>query len=233
MNVIEMLDERELATERKRLYGVYPAEVTQIVDPDGQGRVKVRLPWAPDAESGYEAWARLATLMAGPGRGTWIIPDPRDEVLVAFEGGDPRRPYVVGVLWNGADAAPEKMDPKGKNTKKSIVSRRNIRITLDDTEGHETVTITTPGKQTITVKDGPGLIELADSAGNSVKLEAAGITVKAKAKVTVDALRVEVKAAMVDVKAPISKFSGTVKADTVIASTVIGSTYMPGLGNLL
>lgn len=231
--MIDLVDERELAAERKRLYGVYPAEVTDIRDPDGQGRVKVRLPWAPDSGRGYEAWARLATFMAGPNRGAWFVPDPRDEVLVMFEGGDPRRPYVVGALWNGSDAPPESMDGAGNNYKKSIVSRRNIRVTLDDTEGQETVTITTPGGQQLTLKDGPGLVEIEDSAGNSVKLDASGVTVTTLSKVTVQALTVEVNAGLVNVNAGLSKFSGTVKADTVIANSVISLSYMPGIGNLL
>ena len=231
--MIDVLDERELATERKRLYGVYPAEVTNIKDPDGQGRVRVRLPWSPDTGSGYEAWARLATFMAGPSRGSWFIPDPRDEVLVMFEGGDPRRPYVIGALWNGADTPPESMDPDGHNYKKSIVSRRNIRITLDDTENQETVTIATPGGQKLTIKDGPGLVEIEDSGGNSVKLEPAGVTVTTTSKVTIQALTVEVNAGLVNVKSGLSKFSGTVMADTVIANTVISLSYMPGTGNLL
>ena len=85
-------------------YGVYPAIVTDLDDPDGQGRIRVKLPWSPDPEDeDYEAWARLATMMAGPDRGTWFRPDVEDEVLVAFESGNPRRPYVVGGLWNGAD----------------------------------------------------------------------------------------------------------------------------------
>src|SRR6266566_8102715 len=73
-------------------YGVYPATVSDIVDPNNQGRVKVRLPWSPDpAGSTYEVWARLATMMGGNNRGSWFIPDKDDEVLVAFEGGNPRR----------------------------------------------------------------------------------------------------------------------------------------------
>src|SRR4051794_30031887 len=83
-------------------YGVYPAVVTDLADPDSQGRVKVRLPWSPDpGGSSYEVWARLAVPLAGNNRGTWFVPDKNDEVLVAFEGGQPRRPYVVGCLWNG------------------------------------------------------------------------------------------------------------------------------------
>ena len=85
-----------LAVERKRLYGVFPAQVSDIRDAKGQGRVKVKLPWAPDADGGFEVWARLGVPMAGNDRGTWLIPDVGDEVLVAFEAGDPRRPIVIG-----------------------------------------------------------------------------------------------------------------------------------------
>src|SRR5690606_7267207 len=115
-------EQHRLAVERRRFYGAYPAIVVDLVDPDQQGRVKVRLPWAPDDNGGlYEAWARLATLMAGNNRGVWFVPDLDDEVLVMFEGGDPRRPYVVGALWNGQDAPPERMDSAGDNNIKSIV----------------------------------------------------------------------------------------------------------------
>ena len=90
-----------------RWYGVFPAVVSDIKDPDGHGRVKVTLPWSPDTGGGsYEAWARVATLMGGNNRGSWFIPDMNDEVLVVFEGGDPRRPYVIGGLWKGTTRRP-------------------------------------------------------------------------------------------------------------------------------
>lgn len=231
--MFDQIDILEQAVERQRLYGVYPAEVTEIKDPDGQGRVKIRLPWTPDsAGAGYEVWARLATLMAGADRGTWFIPDPGDEVLVLFEGGDARRPYVIGALWNGSDAPPETMDGAGNNYIKSIVSRRNIRVTLDDSEGQETVTIATPGGQTVVLRDGPGEIELSDSNGNSVKLDSGGISLTAAANVTIQAAQVEISAGMVTVNAGMSKFSGVVKADTVISNAVVSASYTPGAGNI-
>lgn len=231
--MLDQIDILEQAVARQRLYGVYPAEVTAINDPDGQGRVKIRLPWSPDGGgAGYEVWARLATLMAGSGRGTWFIPDPGDEVLVLFEGGDARRPYVIGALWNGSDAPPEQMDGAGANAIKSIVTRNNIRITLDDSDGQETVTIATPGGQQVVLQDGPGTIEVSDSSGNSIKLESAGITITASAKVTVQASQIELSAGMVTVNAGMSKFSGVVKADTVITNAVVSTSYTPGAGNI-
>jgi uncharacterized protein involved in type VI secretion and phage assembly len=229
----ELTDSRLPTGFGGRFYGVYTAVVTDVADPDGQGRVRVRLPWAPDADGqAYEAWARLATLMAGPDRGSWFIPDPDDEVLVAFEAGDPRRPYVVGALWNGQDAPPETMDGAGANKLKVLRSRNGVKVTLDDSDGQEQLVLETPGGQSVTLKDGPGAVEIVDSNGNSVKLESAGITVQASAKVTVNASTVEISAGMVTVNAGMSKFSGVVQADTVITNAVVSSSYTPGAGNI-
>lgn len=214
-------------------YGVYPALVSDLADPDGQGRVKVKLPWSPDpGGSAYEAWARLATLMAGKDRGTWFIPDVGDEVLVSFEGGDPTRPYVVGALWNGQDTPHESMDGGGQNLIKSIQSRSGVKITLDDTSGQETLQLETPAGQVITLKDGPGSVEIKDSSGNTVKLEPSGITITTSAKLTVNASTVELTAGMVTVNAGMSRFSGVVQANTVIATSVVSSSYTPGAGNI-
>ena len=215
------------------MYGVYPALVTDIRDPDQQGRVKVTLPWAPDAGgSSYGNWARMATFMGGNHRGSWFIPDVNDEVLVAFEGGDPRRPYVVGSLWNGSDAPPESMDADGSNYRKVLRSRNGVTLTLDDQDGAEQMILETPGGQKVTLKDGTGKIVIEDSNGNSVQLDPGGITVTSPAKVSVNASTVEISAAIVTVNAGMSNFSGVVQADTVITNSVISASYSPGAGNI-
>lgn len=216
-----------------RWYGAFPALVTDIADPEGQGRVKIALPWSADtAGARYETWARLATMMAGNNRGTWFIPDVDDEVLVVFEGGDPRRPYVVGSLWNGRDTPPESMDGAGKNFKKVIRSRNGVKITLDDTDGREQLILETPGGQSLKLKDGPGAVEITDSNGNSIKLETSGITITAAAKVTINAPQVAVSAGMVTVDAAMSKFSGVIQCDTLISTSVVSASYTPGAGNI-
>ena len=214
-------------------YGVYVAQVVDISDPDGQGRVRVKLPWSPDsADSEYQAWARIATMMAGGDRGTWFIPDVGDEVLVAFNAGDTRHPYVIGGLWNGQDAPPESMDSAGNNHLKTICSRNGVRVTLNDENGQESLTLETPGGQSVVLKDGPGAIDIVDSNGNSVKLATTGITVEASGKVTISASLVEISAASMKVDCPFSTFSGVVKADTVISNSVVSASYTPGAGNI-
>ena len=230
-----IVDERIPSGLGGRWYGVYPATVSDIKnDPDGLGRVKLTLPWAPDTGNGkYEAWARVATLMGGNNRGSWFIPDTGDEVLIAFEGGDPRRPFVLGGLWNGKDRPPETMDGGGKNQKKVLRSRNGVKVTLDDTDGKETLTLETPGGNKVKLVDGPGSIEISDSNGNSIKLQPSGITIQASAKVTISASVVDVSAGMVKADTGMAKFSGVVQATTALATSVVGSAYTPGAGNLL
>jgi uncharacterized protein involved in type VI secretion and phage assembly len=234
MDPIEMLlDARLPSGPGGRWYGVYPALVTDLRDPDGQGRVKIKLPWVPDTgDQNYELWARLATFMAGNNRGSWFIPDVNDEVLVAFEGGDTRRPYVIGALWNGKDTPPQSMDGAGQNNLKVLRSRNGVKITLDDTTSQETMILETPLGQRITLKDSPPSIEVVDSTGNSIKLEPNGITVNAPGQVTITASMVQVTASMVTVDAAMSQFSGVVQADTVITNSVVSASYTPGAGNI-
>lgn len=213
-------------------YGVYPATVTDIVDPDGQGRVKVHLPWLP-GDDRYEHWARLATFMAGANRGSWFIPDVGDEVLVAFAAGDARHPFVVGALWNGQDSPPETMDSSGRNTLKVLRSRNGVQITLDDEDGRERFHVETPGGQKLTLSDGPGVVNVEDANGNSMKFEAAGITINAAAKVTLNAgASVDISAGSVNINAGVSSFSGIVRCPTLIADSVISASYTPGAGNI-
>lgn len=214
-------------------YGVYPALVTDIVDPDGQGRIKVSLPWTPDGtDSKYEAWARQATLMAGKNRGSWFVPELDDEVLVAFEGGNPRRPYIIGTLWNGTDTPPEKMDNAGMNNLKTILSREGIRITLDDTAAAVKLRLETPHGQSIILSDADNSLLIEDSNGNTIKLNASGITVIATAEVSLSASTAKIEAGLLTVNAGMAQFSGVVQCDTLLTNAVVSSSYTPGAGNI-
>ena len=139
---------------------------------------------------------------------------------------------VLGGLWTGNAKPPESMDGSGQNNLKGIRSRNGVKITLDDTDGQERIHLETPGGQSVTLKDGPGVCKVEDANGNSITMESAGITITASAKVTVNASQVNVSAGMVQVDAGMSKFSGVVKCDTLIANSVISASYTPGAGNI-
>jgi uncharacterized protein involved in type VI secretion and phage assembly len=219
------------AVKREKSNGLFPAVVIDNVDPANSGRIKVRIPYAGSIKQGYERWARIATLMAGNNRGTWFIPDVNDEVLVAFDDvGTAGNCYVIGGLWAKTSPPPETMDTN--NNKKLLRSRNGVKITLDDESGQESFIVETPGGQKITLKDGPGSVEITDSNGNSVKLGSFGIIVTASAKVTINASQVEISSSSVTVDAGMSKFSGVLQCDTLISNSVVSASYSPGVGNI-
>lgn len=221
-----------LRREAGWLNGPQLARVVSVDDPESRNRVQVRLIGCDEAEAqDAPLWARVVCPFAGNDRGAYLIPDVDDEVLVTFVGGDPHHPLVLGGLWNGSSEAPERIGPDGNRLKK-IRSKNGVTITLDDQSGQERFIAETPGGQRLTLADGPGTITIEDSNGNTVELAAAGITVTAAAKVSVEAPMVEVKAGMVDVDSAMAKFSGVIQCNTLITTSVVSSSYTPGAGNV-
>lgn len=217
---------------RALLAGVYPALVRDVQDPENQGRVRIELPWLGRDAANAQAWARLATLMAGKARGTWFIPEVGDEVLVAFQGGDASRPVVIGALWNGQDAPPETMN--AQNDIRAITSRAGHRLLFDDTAGATKVEVETAGGHRLTLDDaGGGTVTLEHMNGAKVVITAAGnVEITANAQVKVDASQVNVSAGMVQVDSGMSRFSGVVQCDTLITNSVVSASYTPGAGNV-
>lgn len=214
------------------MQAAYLARVVDINDPESRNRVQVRL-YSFDDVDGQDAplWARVVCPFAGADRGAFFMPDVDDEVLVVFVQGDPRHPLVIGGLWNGANAAPASLSG-GTNQYKRIRSKNGVVVTLDDQQGQEKLVLETPAGQKLTLSDGPGKVRVEDSNGNSVVMEASGITITAAAQVKVDAANVKVSAGMVTVDAAMAKFSGVVKCEVLIATSVVGTSYTPGAGNV-
>ena len=69
-------------------------------------------------------------MMAGQNRGTWFVPEGGDEVLVAFERGDLRVPYVIGALWNAKARPPATSNDA--STTKMIQSRSGVKFQIRD-----------------------------------------------------------------------------------------------------
>ena len=85
--------------DARRHFGVYPALVTSITDPDRLGRVEVSFPWlGTQGDAEVRAWATLCTPYADDDQGFEFMPAVGTQVVVAFEAGDQRRPYIVGVV---------------------------------------------------------------------------------------------------------------------------------------
>jgi len=137
---------------------------------------------------------------------------------------------VISAVTPGDQEALEQIDTETPGRLETLRSRSGIQITVNDTDDQKSLTLQTPGGQTVILKDGAASIELRDSNGNNVKMEANAITVNASGKVIVNASAVEVTAGTLTVNAGMSKFLGVVQADTLIANSVVSATYTPGAG---
>jgi phage baseplate assembly protein V len=175
-----------------RFGGVAMAIVTNNKDPDGLGRVKVKLPWLADQVE--SDWARVVTPMAGKERGLYCLPEVDDEVLVAFEHGRPDSLYVLGGLWNGKDKPPES-NADGKNDVRALKSRSGHVIRLTDKSGAETIEIVDKtGKNSIVISTKDNTITISADADVAVKsakgklvLSGNGVEISSKAAVKIEA----------------------------------------------
>jgi phage protein D/phage baseplate assembly protein gpV len=165
--------------------------VTDNQDPDDQGRVKVKFP----ALSGDHAstWAPVVVPGGGAERGIEFLPEVNDEVLVAFEQGDVNHPFVLGGVWNGLDAPPEKSGSiitNGRVQKRIIRSRTGHTITLDDSDSGGGITI----------QDKAGNKIVLDTGSNALTIEVNGnVSVKAAGNLSLEASgQVQIKGAIIN-----------------------------------
>jgi len=155
--------------------------VTQNQDPDKLGRVRVKYPALGDDTEGW--WARVAAPSAGDHRGFAMTPVPGEEVVVGFEHGDTRRPYVLGSLFNGTQMPGDLAQTDGSF---ALRSDEHVRLTA---------------KQDMSMQSEDGGMRL-EAKGDIALSSDADLTVETDGKVTSKASGdVQVEGAKVTIKA--------------------------------
>jgi len=181
------------------LGGVTVGVVTNLEDPEARMRVKLKLPYLSDDED--TGWARVMQFGAGNKRGWWMHPEVDDEVIVAFENGDPRLPVVIGGVWSSGNTRPTLAALDGNRlTTRSYTSAKGHTLNFDDgdapaielahakTEAHvrldddKSILIEAPGGDLV-IKNKNGSITI--KADGKIALEGTEITLDAKQKVTI------------------------------------------------
>jgi Rhs element Vgr protein len=179
------------------IQGLHIGVVTAIHDdPDGEDRIKVKLPIV-DAES-EGIWARVTSLDAGESRGFFCRPEIDDEVIVGFLNDDPRDPIVLGSLYSSAKPAPEVAAEE--NEIKAWVTKSEIKLLIND--GEKSVSIETPNGNKLLISDDEGGIILSDENSNKITMNADGITIesgkdlilKAQGDINLEGTNIESKA---------------------------------------
>src|SRR5207237_692389 len=159
--------------------GVVPALVTDVNDPENLGRVKLKFPWLSDDYA--SDWARTVQGGAGHDRGMVLLPEVNDEVLVAFEQGDIRRPFVLGGLYNGVDGSTGAIKRRGFSSK-----RGHKVVFLDDDAKSGVVVATADNGLRIALKDTGTTIRI--NSKGKVEIEAqSDVTIKAQGRMELSA----------------------------------------------
>ncbi len=234
-----------LATESSssfRRQGIVVGVVTSVGNPNGSaGEVKVAYKSAGDQVESN--WARVITFGAGSGRGATFIPEINDEVIVGFEGGDARRPIVLGGLYNGQDVPAEFGVANSKVNKRRITSRaghfmefgdgdatadQHISFILAGNEhqivlGKEKFEATVPAGKPMTIKAGNSSIAIA--ADGSITIQGKKITLKADTDIEFSGLNVTTKAS---VKAETSGTQIAIKGSATTEVSAGGSMTIKG-----
>ena len=162
--------------------GLQLGTVSDLDDPEKQGRVKVAVP-AILTDPAESLWARIASPDAGDKRGFCFLPEIGDEVLVGFLNEDPRHPFVLGRLHGSKNALP---DGFTDTKKKGLIAKSDARIVFSEAD-KPSITVSTPDGRTIMLDDDAQAITLSDKNGNKITMEASGITIESGGALTLKA----------------------------------------------
>ncbi|THU40592.1 type VI secretion system tip protein VgrG [Niastella caeni] len=155
------------------IQGLQIGIVTQLQDdPDGEDRIKVRMPLIHKEEEGI--WCRVSSLDAGENRGMFFRPELEDEVVVGFINNDPRHAIVLGMLNSSAKPAP--IQAADDNHEKGYVSRSEMKMVFNDDK--KSLQIETPGGNKMIITEEDKKIHLEDQHGNKFTMNEDGITIE-------------------------------------------------------
>lgn len=154
MSLIDIIDEvaerqiMKTETGEERLFGVLTGIVTENYHKDMPGCVCVKIP-VRDQEADTLKWVKVVSPYSGTQWGQYFLPEKGDQVLLAFEGGNIEKPYVIGSIPLDRDQFLTKSVDE-HNQEKRIVTRHGNEIAFTDhREGDgekDLISIRTAGK---------------------------------------------------------------------------------------
>jgi uncharacterized protein involved in type VI secretion and phage assembly len=182
-------------------------------DPDEEHSIQVKLPKISAEEEGV--WARVLTMHAGENYGVHFLPEIGHEILVGFLNDDPNQAIVLGSLFSNTNTSP--IEYSDDNFEKVIMTKSEIKITMNDEL--KSITLDTPAGKLITLDEDEAYIKLEDENGNSIIMDADGITIESGKDIIMTASSGDIKMEAMNIEAVASI---DVKAEGVNA-TVEGS----------
>lgn len=161
--------------------GLHIGVVVSNEDPDGEHRVRVRMPLVDNAQDGI--LARVAAVDAGDDRGFFFRPEVGDEVVLGFLNDDPRQAVILGMLHSSAKPAP--LQGSDDNHEKVYQSRSKMKLYFNDEK--KVMQFETPAGNTVTLSEEDKAIKIADQNGNKIEMTQDGISIESSKAITLKA----------------------------------------------
>lgn len=207
------------------------AVVISVQDPQGKGRVQVRLHGAdPDGEA--LLWARVAVPFAGSNYGAFLLPGVDEEVVVVFSGGDVRYPIVIGALWTGADDLPEELSGD-KVDRWTLTGKDGTRIAIvEEGAGQAKVEIETPNGAKATLTDQAGGEITLTVGTNTLTMDTSGVSIETAGEFSVQCSTMTLNATSVTVNAGTTDFNGATSSLSHRTLSINSAAYNQAAGNV-
>lgn len=162
--------------------------VEETDDPDGQYRVKIRLPSIMTGGKGI--WARVVMPDAGNNRGVYFRPEVKDEVIVGFLNDDPNSPVVLGSLYSSANEPP--LVKTDSNVETGIVTGKQSKLIFNDSKKSVTISVKSDDGEKNFILNDSGNIAITDGLGNKITMGASGITIQSDKTITIKGMAVKI-----------------------------------------
>lgn len=177
--------------------GLHVGVVSQLEkDPDGENRILVTIPIVDGDKKGI--WCRVATLDAGENRGSFFLPEIKDEVIIGFINEDPNDAVVLGMLHSSAKPAP--VEAADDNHEKGFVTRSEMKLMFNDDD--VSVTIETPAGKKFVMDEKEDIVKLEDDHSNVITMDSNGITIESAGEISIKATKdVKIEGMNVEAKA--------------------------------
>ncbi len=163
--------------------------VEDVDDPEGQYRIKVKLPSVMGLGEGI--WARVVMPDAGNNRGMYFRPEVKDEVIVGFLNDDPNNPVVLGSLYSSDNRQPPLLKTDS-NIETGIVTGENSKLVFNDSKKSLSISVMADDGAKKFVLNDSGNIAITDGLGNKITMGTSGITIESAGIITIKGAMVKI-----------------------------------------
>lgn len=160
-------------------FGAYVGVVKKLDETSSESkkeeRVQVVLPWFDD-DTTFSA--RVSSMYSGSGYGAVWTPEEGTEVVIVFENGDMRSPFIVGCLYNGVDRVPARR--KDGSDRKMVRTKGGHQLVFEDGPNERWIELSSKDGHRVRIDDTAAKVEVSFKGGAALTLTSSELKISAQ-----------------------------------------------------